>query len=242
MELITFSKYKKKCDVEKAKKGDKEAFLALINENRLNIFSFMLNVIFNKIQVGRDEKYIKGKWKFDIPVSNESTRAKVKEYDTKIDLGSIQKDLKVNKITTTPINTVLQISNKDNTENILNFIAFDDKGRSIERKSLNSKGKGDEEDDYIELTNIHFKEPYEDTKSITFIPYHMIFNEEQLKNSNSNNVDTSRKKEHAQDGRIEVKLNLNGKQNLQLEMEMIMVLLQRLKFWIIKPIYTINQQ
>lgn len=38
MELITFSKYKKKCDVKKAKKGDKEAFLALINENRLNIY------------------------------------------------------------------------------------------------------------------------------------------------------------------------------------------------------------
>ncbi len=38
MELITFSKYKKKLDVKKAKKGDKEAFLALINENRLNIY------------------------------------------------------------------------------------------------------------------------------------------------------------------------------------------------------------
>lgn len=45
MELITFSKYKKKCDVKKAKKGDKEAFLALINENRLNIYRIAKGIL-----------------------------------------------------------------------------------------------------------------------------------------------------------------------------------------------------
>lgn len=184
------------------------------NDNAIDIpDQFMLNVRFNNVQIGRDEKYIKGKWKFDIPVSNESTRGKVKEYDTKIDLSNIEKGLKVNKITTTPINTVLQISNKDNTENILSFIAFDDKGRSIGGKSSNSRGTTNEKDEYMEFTNAYFKEPYEDTKSITFIPYHRIFNEEQLKNSTSNNGGSVGEKESS-DGRIEVKLNLNGETKL----------------------------
>lgn len=38
MQLITFANYKNKSNVEKAKKGDKEAFLSLINENRLTIY------------------------------------------------------------------------------------------------------------------------------------------------------------------------------------------------------------
>lgn len=184
------------------------------NDNAIDIpDQFMLNVIFNKIQVRRDEKYIKGKWKFDIPVTDESTRDKVKEYDTKIDLSSIQKGLKVNKITTTPINTVLQISNKDNTENILSFIAFDDKGRSIERKSLKSTARENDDREYMEFTNAYFKEPYEDTKSITFIPYHMIFDEDRLKNSSSNSDSAVAGKESS-DGRIEIKLNLNGETKL----------------------------
>ena len=38
MELISFLNYKKKSSVAKAKNGDNEAFLALINENRLNVY------------------------------------------------------------------------------------------------------------------------------------------------------------------------------------------------------------
>lgn len=38
MELISFLNYKKKSNVAKAKNGDKDAFLALINENRLNVY------------------------------------------------------------------------------------------------------------------------------------------------------------------------------------------------------------
>ena len=38
MELISFLNYKKKSTVAKAKSGDNDAFLALINENRLNVY------------------------------------------------------------------------------------------------------------------------------------------------------------------------------------------------------------
>ncbi|MGL5352869.1 MAG: sigma-70 family RNA polymerase sigma factor [Clostridium sp.] len=38
MELISFVDYRKKANVNKAKNGDKEAFLSLIDENRLNIY------------------------------------------------------------------------------------------------------------------------------------------------------------------------------------------------------------
>ncbi len=38
MELISFLNYKKKSTVAKAKSGNNDAFLALINENRLNVY------------------------------------------------------------------------------------------------------------------------------------------------------------------------------------------------------------
>ena len=38
MELISFLNYKKESTVAKAKSGDNDAFLALINENRLNVY------------------------------------------------------------------------------------------------------------------------------------------------------------------------------------------------------------
>ena len=38
MELISFFNYKKKSNVIRAKNGDNDAFLTLINENRLNVY------------------------------------------------------------------------------------------------------------------------------------------------------------------------------------------------------------
>lgn len=38
MELVSFMNYRKKSQVSQAKKGNKEAFLSLIDENRLNIY------------------------------------------------------------------------------------------------------------------------------------------------------------------------------------------------------------
>lgn len=38
MELVSFFKYKKKAHISKAREGDREAVLALIEENKVNIY------------------------------------------------------------------------------------------------------------------------------------------------------------------------------------------------------------
>lgn len=48
MELISFLDYRKKSTVSKAKKGDKEAFLSLIDENRLNLYRVASGILGNK--------------------------------------------------------------------------------------------------------------------------------------------------------------------------------------------------
>ena len=48
MELISFLNYRKKSTVSKAKKGDKEAFLALIDENRLNLYRVARGILIDK--------------------------------------------------------------------------------------------------------------------------------------------------------------------------------------------------
>jgi RNA polymerase sigma-70 factor, ECF subfamily len=48
MELISFLNYRKKSTVSKAKKGDKEAFLGLIDENRLNLYRVTRGILKDK--------------------------------------------------------------------------------------------------------------------------------------------------------------------------------------------------
>jgi RNA polymerase sigma-70 factor, ECF subfamily len=48
MELISFLNYRKKSTVSKAKKGYKEAFLALIDENRLNLYRVARGILKDK--------------------------------------------------------------------------------------------------------------------------------------------------------------------------------------------------
>lgn len=48
MELISFLNYRKKSTVSKAKKGNKEAFFALIDENRLNLYRVARGILINK--------------------------------------------------------------------------------------------------------------------------------------------------------------------------------------------------
>lgn len=47
MELISFVNYRKTANVSKAKNGDKEAFLSLIDENRLNIYRVARGILGN---------------------------------------------------------------------------------------------------------------------------------------------------------------------------------------------------
>ncbi|AOT69618.1 sigma-70 family RNA polymerase sigma factor [Geosporobacter ferrireducens] len=48
MELVSFLDHRKKSTVYKAKKGDKEAFLSLIDENRLNIYRVARGILKNE--------------------------------------------------------------------------------------------------------------------------------------------------------------------------------------------------
>lgn len=48
MELISFLNYRTKSTVYKAKKGNKEAFLSLIDENRLNLYRVARGILNNK--------------------------------------------------------------------------------------------------------------------------------------------------------------------------------------------------
>lgn len=48
MELISFLNYKKKSNIIKAKNGDNEAFLELINENKLNVYRVARGILSNE--------------------------------------------------------------------------------------------------------------------------------------------------------------------------------------------------
>ena len=51
MDLISLFNYKKKSNVAKAKNGDKEAFIELINENRLNIYRVAKGILKNEYDI-----------------------------------------------------------------------------------------------------------------------------------------------------------------------------------------------
>ncbi|MCR1950963.1 MULTISPECIES: sigma-70 family RNA polymerase sigma factor [Clostridium] len=51
MELISILNFKKKASVERAKKGNKDEFLALINENKLSIYKVAKGILNNKYDI-----------------------------------------------------------------------------------------------------------------------------------------------------------------------------------------------
>ena len=51
MEFISFLNYKKKSNIIKAKSGDKEAFIELINENKLNIYRVARGILSNEYDI-----------------------------------------------------------------------------------------------------------------------------------------------------------------------------------------------
>lgn len=110
---------------------------------------------------------IKGDWNFNIQVASEKVNGKVKEIDINKDLNQIAEDMKVNKVITTPINTVVYASAKnDGSSSDINYIVEDDKGRMLQMKR--SSGSGDSNGIYF---SYNFKEKYEDSKSLTFTPF-----------------------------------------------------------------------
>lgn len=144
-------------------------------------FLFTLNI--NEIGIPNNSNSIKGKWSFNIPVNNEKINGKVNEQKCDIDLSHIKNGYHINKIITTPLNTVIQgtrMDEEDNTDDLF-FAVFDDKGRYIDSKSSGATGREDKDGNYIMYFHNNFKEIYDDTESLTFIPYKHKF----IKSSNS---------------------------------------------------------
>lgn len=157
---------------------------------------FVLNLDIDEI--GLDNP-IKGTWNFNIPVSSEKVNGKVNEKECDIDLSNIVSGYHINKIITTPLNTVIQGTRMDDEENAdrLSFAVFDNKGRYITNKSEEAVGDKDKDGNYIMYFSNGFKEIYDDTDYLTFIPW-------KYKNNDS----------HETDNNIAEKLNLKGETKL----------------------------
>lgn len=159
-------------------------------------------------------------WEFEIPVSNEMVEGQVEEYDINIDLGDIHEGTTINRIITTPINTIVQwITDHENgiypqdVEAHLSFEIFDDKGRYIQSKS----GDGGSYGNNKMYHNDKFKEIYEDTKSLTFILYGIRFEEnmsEEDQKRINNNLSVQSESVFIEPEKLSVPLNLSGETKL----------------------------
>ncbi|MDV4152361.1 DUF4179 domain-containing protein [Clostridium sp. AL.422] len=162
---------------------------------------FLLSIKVNKIGDIKESKVIDGEWIFDIPVSNEKLKGMVKEYNLNQSLDNIYEGSKVNKLILTPINTILQGYMTEDCD--LYFTIIDDKGRFILPKGGSMSGAVDNEGNNVFYFNSNFKELFEDTKSLTFIPYER--NYYKLASdiiSSNNNI--------KEDYKMSSKLNLSG--------------------------------
>jgi len=123
---------------------------------------FVLSLDIDKIGVG--------KWTFDIPITFDTINDKVKEKECNIDLRN---GYTINKIITTPINTELEGILKDGkTDNkFLQFSVFDDKGRHFFEEAGETYIHSDKEGKSHEYLSYMYKSIYDDTESLTFIPY-----------------------------------------------------------------------
>lgn len=177
---------------------------------------FKLSLEINSIGGIKEKNSINGKWYFDMPISNEKVHGKIKEKALDIDLNSISKETKVNKIISSPINTVLNISSSESSMSFLNFIVYDDKGRYINPKGANGTGVTIENNKHSYFWNYQFKEIYDDTESLTFIPYIEIVHDDKTKTKeNGNTTSTFTKSIKEAPPQLNTKLNLKGETQLK---------------------------
>ncbi|WP_238882965.1 DUF4179 domain-containing protein [Clostridium sp. YIM B02551] len=122
---------------------------------------------------------IKGKWDFNFQVTNEKVNGKVKEITLNKDLSNLGKDTKLTRVTLTPINTEIQLTSKEDIMTPIihdgdtaemgsgiQFLLMDNKGRQLTNKSGSGSGH-----DGVYYYSFKFKEVYDDTESITIIPF-----------------------------------------------------------------------
>jgi len=140
-----------------------------------------------------------GKWDFKFNISTDKLKGKTKEVKTSIDLSEIDNSLKIDQVIFTPVNTAIRCTT-DNLRKIqaASYMAFDDRGRSLPGKNLSRLYSDAAGKIYWQHT---FKNIYEGTKSVTFIP--ITFTKEYNEKIESSREDY---KDHSK----EVSLSLDG--------------------------------
>ena len=157
----------------------------------------------------KEDVKIEGDWNFNIPISDELVRENIKEQNLNINLGYELKGVELNKLIQTPINTVLQVTETRDLHDYstLSFVIFDDKGSCLYSKSGTGIGDASKNENSKLFTSYNFKEVYDDSKSLTIIPY--IQREDMNKKGDSNEVTFPKE--------FKEKLNLNGETEIRLD-------------------------
>lgn len=131
---------------------------------KININSFWnLNKSKGKGELAYDT--LKGDWNFNTFITNEKLKGKVKEIKTAINLDKVEKGWRINKLITTPLNTIL-LGTASDFNKFIGFIVYDNNGRELIRKGTAGGGMG-----LINYFMLSYNEIYKDTKALTFIPY-----------------------------------------------------------------------
>ena len=184
---------------------------------------FLFSMEIDSIEI--DNSIVKGKWNFDIQVTNELLKGEVNEYNLDESLSSIDESMNINKLLTTPINTAIQGTYLGKEWIEAEFLVFDDKGRYILSKSGNGFGTKTNSGEYINYFNKQFEEIYEDSESLTFIPYQNKSSDDGVKTvifETEENLEGSKVKYIEKDDsvyKLISNLNLNGETELKTIMD-----------------------
>ncbi|MBS4958546.1 MAG: DUF4179 domain-containing protein [Clostridium sp.] len=188
---------------------------------------FLFSMEIDSILIG--DSIVKGSWNFDIQVTNELVKGEVDEYKLNETISNISKSANINKLLTTPINTSIQGAYLGEEGIEFEFLVFDDKGRYISAKGGNEFGSRVNNEEYINYFNKQFQEVYEDTESLTFIPYKYRSNYEGVKTATFETKENEDGKEVIirsnsikkgnESFKLNADLNLNGETQLKTIME-----------------------
>lgn len=126
---------------------------------------FILELKVDRVETSVTDETVRGKWQFKIPISSKDISSEVQEIECTIKLDTNGKDVTINKLILTPINTVIQGAASGEYNN--SFIVLDDKGRFVESKG----GNYGSEDGLIYEFSYQFKEIFDDTEELIFISY-----------------------------------------------------------------------
>lgn len=171
--------------------------------------NFNLSIDISSLGTVTEDVMVEGKWNFNIPVSDELVKENIKEQDLNINLGKDLNDTTLTKLIQTPINTVLQmVEIKEPYDySTLIFEIFDDKGRYLYSKGGSGLGDSDENGNSKMFVIHNFREVYEDSESLTIIPY--IQRDDMNEETSSGEVTFPKE--------LKTELNLTGESEVKLD-------------------------